>query len=204
MNPIIQKFIEENIEYIEDEKFDVVYDEALSINHKLNIGELTDVFYAAGIDPLASLTEIPSLFLDESEEITALVVPNNIQKIRKAGLAFSKLERIELHNNCELSESCFHNSELKSVIIPYIMNEVPDECFYNCQELTDVDLNSIEQIGAEAFAYCESLKNIFIPDDVNYIADTAFRGCDITLYFHNNNEYAINYCQRNNMEYKFV
>ena len=203
MNSAIQKLIEENIDYIEAENFDAVYDEAMMVNHKLNIGELTDVFYAAGIDPLASLTEIPRLFLDESE-ITALVIPENIKKIRKAGLAFSKIEYLKLHNNCELSESCFHNSELKSIIIPDIMNEVPDECFYNCQELSDVDLNAIEQIGAEAFAYCTSLKNIFIPDDINYIADTAFEGCDITLYFHNKNEYAISYCQRNNMEYKFV
>ena len=203
MNAIIQKLIEENIDYIESENFDVVYDKAMNVNNKINIGELTDVFYDAGIDPLASLTEIPSLFLDESK-ITALVVPENVKKIRKAGLAFSKVEHLELHNNCELSESCCYNSELKSVIIPYIMNEVPDECFYNCQELTDVDLNAIEQIGAEAFAYCTSLKQIFIPDDVNYIADTAFEGCDITLYFHNNNEYAIEYCERNNMEYKFI
>lgn len=203
MNPIIQKLIEENIDYIEAENFDVVYDKARSVNNKINIGELTDVFYDAGIDPLASLTEIPPLFLDESK-ITALVVPENINKIRKAGLAFSKIEYLKLHNNCELSESCCHNSELKSVIIPHIMNEVPDECFYNCQELTYVDLNAVEQIGVEAFAYCTSLKKIFIPDDINFISATAFEGCDITLYFHNTNEYAIEYCKRNNMEYKFV
>jgi hypothetical protein len=203
MNAIIQKLIEDNINNIEAENFDIVYDRAMSMNLKINMGELTDIFYDAGIDPLASLTEIPSLFLDESK-ITALVVPENIKRIRKAGLAFSKLEHVELHKDCELSESCFLISELKSVIIPYIMNEVPDECFYRCQELTDVDLNAVEQIGAEAFAYCTSLKNIFIPDDINYIANTAFEGCDITLYFHNNNEYAIEYCQRNNMRYKFV
>ena len=203
MNPIIQKLIEQNINYIEAENFDVVYDKAMSVNHKINIGELTDVFCDAGIDPLASLTEIPPLFLDESK-ITALVVPENIKKIRKAGLAFSKIEYLKLHNNCELSESCCYGSELKSVIIPYIMNEVPHKCFFNCQELTYVDLNAVEQISEEAFAYCTSLKNIFISDDINYIAKTAFEGCDITLYFHNNNEYAIEYCQRNNTEYKFI
>lgn len=203
MDPIIQKFIEENINYIEAENFDVVYYKANSIDLNINIGELTDVFYDAGIDPLASLTEIPPLFLDGSK-ITALVVPENIKKILKAGLSFSRVEHLELHDDCELSEMCFHNSEIKSVRIPNIMNEVPDECFYNCQELTDVDLNSVEQIGAEAFAYCTSLKTIFIPDDVNYIASTAFEGCDITLHFHNNNEYAIKYCQRYNMGYKFV
>lgn len=202
MNPIIQKFIEENIDYIEDENFDVVYDK-VRMDLSISIGELTDVFYDAGIDPLASLTEIPPLFLDGSK-ITALVVPENIKKICKAGLSFSRVEHLELHKDCELSEMCFNTSEIRSVRIPNIMNEVPDECFYNCQELTYVDLNAIEQIGAEAFAYCMSLKNIFIPDGVTYIAGTAFEGCDITLYFHNNNEYAVSYCQRKNIKYKFV
>ena len=39
MNAIIQKLIEENIDYIEAENFDVVYDKAMSVNNKLNIGE---------------------------------------------------------------------------------------------------------------------------------------------------------------------
>lgn len=203
MDPIIQKLIEENIDYVEAENFDVVYDKAMSVNNKIDVGELTDVFYDAGIDPLAYLTEIPPLFLDHSK-ITSLVVPEHIKTIRKAGLAFSKIEYLKLHNDCELSESCCHNSELKSIIIPYIMNEVPDDCFFNCQELAEVDLNAVERIESEAFAYCTSLKNIFIPDGIYYISDTAFEGCDVTLYFHNNNEYAIDYCRRNNMEYKFV
>lgn len=203
MNSLIQKFIEENIEYIEAENFDVVYDKAVSLSNRINIGELTDIFYDAGIDPLVSLTEVPSLFLDESE-ITSLVIPENIKKIRKAGLAYSRVENLKLHHNCELSKSCFRVAELKSIIIPYIMNEVPDECFYGCDKLSDVDLNDVEQIGAEAFAYCTELKQLFIPDDINYIADTAFRGCNITLHFHTNNEYAIEYCQRNNIKYNFV
>ena len=203
MNSDIQKLIEENIDYIEAGDFDVVYDKAMSVNNKLNVGELTDVFYDAGINPLASLTEIPPLFLDASK-ITVLVVPQNIKKIRKSGLAFSKLEHIELHKHCELSESCFYSSNIDSIIIPYIMNEVPDECFYGCLWLSEVDLNAVEQIGAEAFGHCRSLKQLYIPDDVNYIADTAFYECPVTLLFHSNNEYAIEYCKRNNMRYRFV
>ena len=203
MNPIIQKLIEENIDYIEAENFDVVYDKAMSINNKINIGELTDVFYDAGIDPLASLTEIPPLFLDESK-ITALVVPENIKKIRKSGFAFSNVKHVQLHDDCELSENSFYSSRIRSIVIPHIMNEVPDECFYGCEELEYIDISDVDQIGAEAFYNCKNLKSIFIPDDINYIADTAFYDCPVTPYFHNNNEYAIEYCQRNNMEYKFV
>ena len=182
MNPFIQKLIEENIDYIEAENFDVVYDKAMSQNFKFNIGELTDVFYDAGIDPLASLTEIPSLFLDESK-ITYLVVPENIKKIRKSGCAFSNLSYIQLHNDCELSENSFFRSKIQSIIVPYIMNEVPDDCFYGCEELQDVNLNSVEQIGSESFYGCINLKKLFIPDGIEYIADTAFYECPVTLYF---------------------
>lgn len=203
MTPIIKKLIEANIEYIENNDFNTVYSRAMSINHKINIGELTDVFYDAGIDPLASLTEVPSLFLDESN-ITALVVPENIKRIRKSGFAFSKLNHIELHKDCELSESCFYGSKIDSIVIPHIMNEVPDECFYGCSWLSEVDLNAIEQIGAEAFGHCKNLKQLFIPDDINFIADSAFYECPVVLLFHSDNEYAIEYCKRTGMEYKFV
>ena len=203
MDPIIKKLIEENIEYIEAENFDVVYDKAMSQNFKFNIGELTDVFYDAGIDPLASLTEIPSLFLDESK-ITTLVVPENIKRIRRSGFAFSNVKHVQLHNDCELSESSFYSSRIRSIVIPHIMNEVPDGCFYGCEELEYIDISAVDQIGAEAFYNCKNLKSIFLPDDINYIADSAFYDCPVTLYFHNNNEYAIEYCQRNKIEYKFV
>jgi hypothetical protein len=203
MNPFIQKLIEENIDYIEAENFDVVYDKAMSSSHMLNIGELTDIFYDAGIDPLASLTEIPSLFLDESK-ITALVVPENIKRIRKCGFAFSNLNHIELHKDCELSESCFYGSKIDSIVIPYIMSEVPDECFYGCSWLSEANLNAVEQIGVEAFSHCKNLKQLFIPDDINFIADSAFYECPVVLLFHSDNEYAIEYCERTKTEYKFV
>lgn len=203
MDPIIQKLIEENIDYIEAGNFDVVYDKAMSVTHKINIGELTDAFYDAGIDPLISLTEIPSLFLDGSKT-TALVVPENIKKIRRSAFAFSNVKHVQLHNNCELSENSFYSSRIRSIVIPHIMNEVPDECFCGCEELEYIDISDVDQIGAEAFYNCKNLKSIFISDNINYIADTAFYHCPVTLHFHNNNEYAIEYCQRNNMEYKFV
>lgn len=203
MNSIIKKLVEANIERIENNEFELVYDRALSLNHKLDVGELTDIFYAAGIDPLAHLSEIPSLFLDESK-ITALVVPENIKKIRNSGFAFSNLNHIELHKDCELSERSFYGSKIESIVIPYIMNEVPNDCFYGCSWLSEVDLNAIEQIGAEAFAHCKHLKQLFLPDDINYIADTAFYECPVTFLFHSDNEYAIDYCQRTKQEYRFV
>lgn len=203
MNPIIKKFIEENIEYIENNDFNTVYAKAMFVNHKISIGQLTDVFYDAGLNPLDHMTEIPSLYLDDSK-LKTLIVSKNIRKINKSGLAFSNIEHVDLHDNCELTESSFFFSALKKVKIPYIMNEVPDDCFSGCKLLKDVDLNAIDQIGAEAFYNCENLKTLFIPDSIKFIADSAFGGCPVVLHFHTNNEYAINYCFRTGTEYKFV
>lgn len=203
MNPIIKKLIEANIEYIENNDFNTVYSRAMSLNHKINIGEITDIFYNAGLDPLAHMTEVPPLFLDESK-LEALVVPENIRKIRKSGCAFSHLEHIELHDECEITESSFFCSHLTKIKIPYIMNEVPDECFCGCTLLTDVDLNAIEQIGEEAFYNCINLKTLFIPDDIVFIADSAFNNCPVVLHFHSDNEYLIDYCHRTGQEYKFI
>ena len=64
--------------------------------------------------------------------------------------------------------------------------------------------DKIKFVNSEAFANCSQLHDVIFGKDVSVIYYGAFEACDITLYFHNNNEYAIEYCQRNNMEYKFI
>lgn len=201
----VKQFIEENIDNIELNEFDLVYERALDVRYRVrNIGELTDALLAAGINPLDYMDNIPILFLDESS-ITSFVVPEHIEVIRNLGLAFSKLENVLLHNNVELSQGCLKQSSIKSVIIPSIMNEVPDECFSGCSELQDVDLNAIEQIGSDAFYACKSLGKLYIPDDIKFISSTAFDKClNLVFLIHNNNEYVVKYAKKHNIKVEFI
>lgn len=193
----VKQFIEENIDHIQQGNFDLLYERALGTRTGINnVGQFTDVLLAAGIDPLDHMDMIPPLYLDGSC-LGDFEVPLHIKVARKSAFAFSNILEIKMHKDLELSDSCFHNSKLKSVIIPYIMNEVPEECFYNSVDLEDVDLNAIEQIGYEAFAYCAKLGKIFIPDDINFIAPSAFNECpNLVFLIHNNNEYALDYAQK--------
>ena len=85
------------------------------------------------------------------------------------------------------------------------LSEIPYCYSYGYSKITEFVIpDKIEFVNSEAFANCSQLHDVIFGKDVSVIYYGAFEGCDITLHFHNNNEYAIEYCQRNNMEYKFI
>ena len=84
------------------------------------------------------------------------------------------------------------NSSLKIINIPssityegksYSVIEVGENAFANCQKLTSVTLpNTITTIGRGAFNGCFYLENIFIPNNVTFIGEDAF---EYTKYWNN-------------------
>ena len=66
---------------------------------------------------------------------------------------------------------------LKVVIGPGVEN-IGDNGFYNCANLTDITLpDTVDTIGRGAFAGCSSLKEITISENVTVIGDVPFSGC---------------------------
>lgn len=51
--------------------------------------------------------------------------------------------------------------------------------FYNCQSLTEVELNKVSSIGDYAFGNCTNLTSLVIPEFITYISSTAFYGTNI-------------------------
>lgn len=70
------------------------------------------------------------------------------------------------------------------IIIPSIYNEIPvtsigNYAFAECDTLTNVVIpESVTNIGFRAFYYCDSLKSIIIPNSVISIGVSAFDYCD--------------------------
>ena len=70
--------------------------------------------------------------------------------------------------------SGFSGKQLKSIVIPSTINELPKSAFASCKELEKVQLPSnLKKIGQFAFQYCESLKSINIPQGINEIGSSA-------------------------------
>ena len=128
MDACTKSFIERNIELIEQEKLNLLYDNAESdlLNHKLvpgNMRELTHILKDVyGYEPLEhpSLHAVPSFYriLDDIESFT---IPNHIERIK--GSAFK---------NC---------GQLKEITIPKSVVQIYDQAFLNCNNLRKIVYN---------------------------------------------------------------
>ena len=66
----------------------------------------------------------------------------------------------------------------------YRVTSIGKEAFAFCDPLTSITIpDSIKSIGWKAFLDCESLKKICIPNSVTSIGRHAFDGCDSLLSF---------------------
>ena len=71
-----------------------------------------------------------------------------------------------------------------SFTVPASVTKIYDRAFYDCTDLTELVFEGGANpmtIGASAFAYCESLETITLPDNVVSLGETVFYGCyDLT------------------------
>lgn len=74
----------------------------------------------------------------------------------------------------------FARSAMTSVVIPDSITEIGNNSFYNCTQLTSVQIGSgsaLASIGRNAFSGCRSLAEMYIPASVASIGDSAFNNC---------------------------
>lgn len=72
-----------------------------------------------------------------------------------------------------------YSTNLKSVVLPTTITEIPDVAFANCENLVSVDFNgnsAITSIGAAAFVN-SAIEEITLPRDLTSIGVQAFSGC---------------------------
>lgn len=96
-------------------------------------------------------------------------------------------------------------SGLEEAVIGSGLNSLPSQCFYKCESLRKVVIpDTLSSLGARSFGACTSLSDVEIPDSVSQIADNAFEGCENVVIYCNENSYAQEYAERNNLSYDFI
>lgn len=112
---------------------------------------------------------------------TNVVVPDvvNGKEPRKIGpqvFSNSNIETITLPDTIEsIGDDAFSNTNLKSVTANNLcfLNK---KCFYNCNQLSDIDLSKVKEIGSEALYGCKSLPKQPDFSSVDWVAEKGLAG----------------------------
>lgn len=174
----------ENQNLINNNKWEEVYEklnkEYSSRYGDYAVGEFTEFFYAADIDPLKYVDKIPTKFLYGSE-IKSFNIPKNIKEIgRYAFYECREFTTITVPDGVtDIGYSAFCGcNHLKTVDLSKTLISINDYAFNRCNSLTNISLpENLKYIGNRAFGNCTNLTNIIIPNSVINIEEDAFKGC---------------------------
>lgn len=160
MNQVVQKFIEENIELLDSNNFDKLYQKLHEETVGSNVSELTEVLIAADIDPLEYLRYVPESFMEMSMYRWVPEMPQNIRYIAKFA---------------------FYASDVMDAIIPGHIKFIGERAFESCAELETLKIfHGCEELRESCFCDCNQLQNIELPSSIKRIDNYCFSECEGT------------------------
>ena len=177
----VADFLKANKQLIEEGDFRKLYENALSgFNGSRKyafISEITDLFEAAGIDPLYYMNDIPRGYHFES------VLPKtysigNMDTIDAWAFAYtSGIDTLDISSVRYIGEHAFYMSDIKAIEIPGSVKEIQPYTFAS-SELVNVVINEgTTTILNEAFSHCYDLTDVWLPKSLTDVATSAFWGC---------------------------
>ena len=151
-----KKYFNEIIDLIDDEidnnNFKEVYNILSSFPSEV-VANFNLFMLDSGIDILKYLDHVPAGFLfaqrDEYSKIGDVIIPSHIKHI---------------------DQSAYEHSNIESVKLEGKIDRIGYRAFFNCENLTHVDLSAgVNIIESQAFNLCHNLKQIILPKDLKQI-----------------------------------
>lgn len=167
----VKQFIERNIEAIEENDFEWLYNEA--IMDDIYASDLTEVLYTAGIDPLEHMHYVPERFAAGLTEPAEYVIPEGIKEFKSFAFKDNDLHKINLSSTiCSLGKAAFAFCKNLTQIDTKNVDIIGEDCFIGCRNLNTL-ITSANIIKKFAFKDT-NLENIFISKNINTIGFGAF------------------------------
>ena len=201
-NKELIEYIKSNTHLIRNKDIDTLYENYPPIAR----ASLTQFFYDAEINPLKYLTSIPECFAIGVDTLPLwLELEDRITSIRDFAFAGARyIACIWLTDNViSIGKSAFEGTKsLKDIYIPSQLKVIPktmcrdsgiqtikwgkncavtnieDRAFAYCEHLTEVTLpDNLIEIGYYAFGGCSNIIRAYLPASLEYIQDRAFDNC---------------------------
>lgn len=190
----VADFLKANKQLIEVGDFRKLYENALSefngSRRYAFISEITDLFEAAGIDPLYYMNDIPRGYHFES------VLPKtysigNMDTIDAWAFAYtSGIDTLDISSVRYIGEHAFYMSSIKTIEIPGSVKEIQLSTFEYSKLVNAVINEGTTAIVNYVFSHCRDLTDLWLPKSLTYIAASAFWGCkDLKNIYYNSTSY---------------
>lgn len=112
--------------------------------------------------------------------LETLILGENSKIGERAFTSLVSLKTINIPKGCTLAEDSFCSNGLECVTLPEGLKIIPEHCFDNCKNLTNINFPStLKYIGMCAFREC-SLSSVELPEGLEYLGKEAFKSDAIT------------------------
>lgn len=137
MTDSIVRFLEEHIDLVDDEKFELLYG---CLPMEISWAYLTQILYDCGIDPLRGFSYAPSYFAAQCILPSNFKLPENISSIGSHAFIRTNVTKIDIPARCET---------------------IGNTAFGGCTDLSIVNIGSgLREIGRYVFFGCTNLQTI--------------------------------------------
>lgn len=139
-------------------------------------GSCTNLSYATIPDTVTIIDEIA---FDGCENLTEINLPDGLKTIGRIAFRDTGLTSVTIPGGATIGTSAFLGSALTSVTLESGVTSIPDSAFARCEDLKYVSIpNTVQSLEDESFYWCRALESISLPDSVKTIGDSAFYYCD--------------------------
>ena len=190
----VADFLKANQQLIEVGDFRKLYENTftwfIKFGRYASISEITELFEAAGIDPLYYMNDIPRGYHFES------VLPKtysigNMDTIDAWAFAYtSGIDTLDISSIRYIGEHAFYMSSIKTIEIPGSVKEIQLSTFEHSALVNVVINEGTTTIVNYVFCHCRHLTDLWLPKSLTYIAASAFLSCtDLKNIYYNSTSY---------------
>lgn len=174
MNNSLKRFIEKNIELIELDEIEKLY-ELIANESPDNISAFGSILKSLGINPLEKLKRVPHWYQYNNQNIYGEIIPEHIKAIDSNAYDNCKeLQQIDLGKTTFIASYAFMNSGLEKVHIPGTCMQISIAAFMNCKDLTEIIIEEgVKNIASRAFKFIDA-KEIRLPSSITFLGNSVF------------------------------
>lgn len=174
INNALKRFIEANIELIELEDIEKLY-ELIANESPDTISNFGSILKSLDINPLDKLERVPHWYQYNNQNIYGEVIPDNIKAIGSNAYDNCKeLKQIDLGKIDFISSYAFMNSGLEKIHIPATCMQISMSAFMNCSDLQEIIIEEgLENISSRAFKFIPA-KEIRLPSSITFLGNSIF------------------------------